>query len=243
MNAKSQTVPTDRNADPAELAQFNSQAEHWWDTSGPMGALHQINPLRLQVIEGVTPLQGARVADIGCGGGILAEAMSRRGAQVTGLDLSSDVLSVARKHAESEQLDIHYVERPAEDFAAENAGQFDLVTCMEMLEHVPAPESVVVACAALLKPGGHVVFSTLNRHPMSFLQAIIGAEYVLGMVPRGTHQYTKFIRPSELARGCRDAGLTLGPTRGLSYNPLTRAFRLNQDLRVNYFLTARKPKA
>ncbi len=229
-----------RNADPAELAQFNKLASSWWDPSGPMRALHQINPLRLQVIEEIAPLQGITACDVGCGGGILAEGLARAGAQVTGLDLSTEVLEVARQHAQESQLTIDYRDQAVEDLAGDKAAQFDLVTCMEMLEHVPEPESVIAACAKLVRPGGHLVFSTLNRHPMAFVQAIIGAEYVLNMVPRGTHHYTRFIRPSELARGCRSSGLEVLGTRGLSYNPLTQAFTLNQDLRVNYFLLAHK---
>lgn len=232
-------TPT-RNADPAELAQFNQLASSWWDSSGPMRALHQINPLRLQVIEELTPLRGISVCDVGCGGGILAEGLARAGAQVTGLDLSTEVLEVARQHAQQGELDIDYRDQAVEELANEKPAQFDLVTCMEMLEHVPAPESVIAACAQLVRPGGHIVFSTLNRHPMAFVQAIIGAEYLLSMVPRGTHQYTRFIRPSELARGCRASGIEVLGTRGLSYNPLTQAFTLNRDLRVNYFLLAQK---
>lgn len=225
------------NADPQELAQFNELAAQWWDRDGPMRALHQINPLRLQIISESLPLTGARVCDVGCGGGILSEAMAQSGAKVSSLDLSSEVLKVARQHAADAGLNIDYREVPVEDFAADHAGQFDLVTCMEMLEHVPEPESVIAACAQLVKPGGKVVFSTLNRHPMSFVQAIIGAEYILGMVPRGTHHYTRFIRPSELARACRQSGLRVTGTRGLSYNPLNQSFSLNPDLRVNYFLS------
>lgn len=231
---------TSRNADPAELAQFNELAAQWWDRTGPMRALHQINPLRMQVIEDVQMLNGQRVCDVGCGGGILAEGLARAGAHVTALDLSTEVLDVARAHARDSGLDITYIEQSAEELAATAPESFDLVTCMEMLEHVPAPESVVAACAQMVRAEGHVIFSTLNRHPLSFVQAIVGAEYLLRMVPRGTHQYTKFIRPSELAAACRDNGLEVIGTRGLSYNPLTQAFSLNSDLRVNYFLLARK---
>lgn len=237
---ETETLNRSRNADPAELAQFNELAAQWWDRSGPMRALHQINPLRLQVIEEVTALRGKKVCDVGCGGGILSEGMAQNGAEVTALDLSTEVLAVAKQHAVDAGLTIDYREQAVEELAAEMPAQFDLVTCMEMLEHVPAPESVIAACSQLVRPGGHVVFSTLNRNPMAFIQAIVGAEYVLNMVPRGTHQYTKFIRPSELARGCRDNGLDVLGTRGLSYNPLTQAFTLNRDLRVNYFLLAQK---
>lgn len=234
-------MAVDSNVDPAELAQFNAQAAHWWDRDGPMRALHQINPLRLQVIDRHTRLNGARVADVGCGGGILSEALAHAGAEVTAIDLSTQVLQVAREHARSAGLDIDYREQAAEDLAAELPGSFDLVCCMEMLEHVPAPESVISACAQLLRPGGTAVFSTLNRHPRAFVEAIVGAEYLLNMVPRGTHHYRQFIRPSELARGCREAGLEVIDMRGLGYNPLSQSFRLHRDLRVNYFLSARKP--
>ncbi|MGB1557912.1 MAG: bifunctional 2-polyprenyl-6-hydroxyphenol methylase/3-demethylubiquinol 3-O-methyltransferase UbiG [Oceanococcaceae bacterium] len=234
-------MAVDSNVDPAELAQFNAQAAHWWDRDGPMRALHQINPLRLQVIDRHIRLNGARVADVGCGGGILSEALAHAGAEVTAIDLSTQVLQVAREHARSAGLDIDYREQAAEDLAAELPGSFDLVCCMEMLEHVPAPESVISACARLLRPGGTAVFSTLNRHPRAFVEAIVGAEYLLNMVPRGTHHYRQFIRPSELARGCREAGLEVIDMRGLGYNPLSQSFRLHRDLRVNYFLSARKP--
>ena len=234
-------MAVDSNVDPAELAQFNAQAAHWWDRDGPMRALHQINPLRLQVIDRHIRLNGARVADVGCGGGILSEALAHAGAEVTAIDLSTQVLQVAREHARSAGLDIDYREQAAEDLAAELPGSFDLVCCMEMLEHVPAPESVISACAQLLRPGGTAVFSTLNRHPRAFVEAIVGAEYLLNMVPRGTHHYRQFIRPSELARGCREAGLEVIDMRGLGYNPLSQSFRLHRDLRVNYFLSARKP--
>lgn len=234
-------MAVDSNLDPAELAQFNAQAAHWWDRDGPMRTLHQINPLRLQVIDRHIRLNGARVADVGCGGGILSEALAHAGAEVTAIDLSTQVLQVAREHARSAGLDIDYREQAAEDLAAELPGSFDLVCCMEMLEHVPAPESVISACAQLLRPGGTAVFSTLNRHPRAFVEAIVGAEYLLNMVPRGTHHYRQFIRPSELARGCREAGLEVIDMRGLGYNPLSQSFRLHRDLRVNYFLSARKP--
>ncbi len=239
--SETDTPVSPRNVDPAELAQFNELAAQWWDRHGPMRALHLINPLRLQVIDEVVAVRGRKVCDVGCGGGILAEALARAGADVTALDLSTEVLEVARRHATDAGLAIDYREQAVEELAAEMPEQFDVLTCMEMLEHVPAPESVIAACAKLVRPGGYLVFSTLNRHPMSFVQAIVGAEYVLKMVPRGTHEYRKFIRPSELARGCRDNGLDVLSTRGLSYNPLTQAFTLNRDLRVNYFLAAQKP--
>jgi 2-polyprenyl-6-hydroxyphenyl methylase/3-demethylubiquinone-9 3-methyltransferase len=229
------------NADAKELRNFDQLAANWWDPQGPMGALHQINPLRMQVIEEASPLAQRKVLDVGCGGGILSEALAHAGAQVTALDLSAEALSVARSHTQESGLKIDYREQAAEQCAQAQPASFDLICCMEMLEHVPAPESVVAACAELLRPGGSVVFSTLNRHPMAMLQAIIGAEYLLNMVPRGTHDYTKFIRPSELARCCREVGLEVRSTRGLGYNPLTRSFKLHQDLRVNYFLTATKP--
>lgn len=229
------------NADASELRNFDRLAANWWDPKGPMGALHQINPLRLQVIEEASPVAQRQVLDVGCGGGILSEALARAGAQVTALDLSTQALDIARAHAQDSGLQIDYREQSAEQCAEQQPSSFDLICCMEMLEHVPAPESVVAACAQLLRPGGSVVFSTLNRHPMALVQAIVGAEYLLNMVPRGTHDYTKFIRPSELARCCREVGLEVRSTRGLGYNPLTRSFKLHQDLRVNYFLTATKP--
>ena len=230
------------NADPAELAKFSDLAHRWWDKDGEFRPLHDINPARLDWINGLSPLAGSSVLDVGCGGGILADAMARSGAAVTGIDLAAKALRVAQLHAlEAQTVGVTYREISAEGLAAEQAGSFDTVTCMEMLEHVPDPASVVRACASLVKPGGWVYFSTLNRSPKSFLFAIVGAEYLLNLLPRGTHDYAKLIRPSELATYCRAAGLELQHTRGMAYNPLTRRTRLNDDASVNYLFATRKP--
>jgi 2-polyprenyl-6-hydroxyphenyl methylase / 3-demethylubiquinone-9 3-methyltransferase len=229
------------NADPQELAKFSDLAHRWWDTDGEFRPLHQINPLRLDWIARHCPLGGARVLDVGCGGGILADAMARRGADVLGIDLADKPLKVAQLHAlEGEPASVSYRLVAAEELAREMPGQFDAVTCMEMLEHVPDPSSVVQACATLAKPGGAVFFSTIHRNPKAFLFAIVGAEYVLSLLPKGTHEYARFIRPSELARWCRDAGLELVDTRGMTYNPLTRRYRLSGDTSVNYLMACRK---
>ena len=230
------------NADPAELAKFSDLAHRWWDKEGEFRPLHDINPARLDWINGLSPLAGSSVLDVGCGGGILADAMARSGAAVTGIDLAAKALRVAQLHAlEAQTVGVTYREISAEGLAAEQAGSFDTVTCMEMLEHVPDPASVVRACASLVKPGGWVYFSTLNRSPKSFLFAIVGAEYFLNLLPRGTHDYAKLIRPSELAAYCRAAGLELQHTRGMAYNPLTRRTQLNDDTSVNYLFATRKP--
>jgi 2-polyprenyl-6-hydroxyphenyl methylase/3-demethylubiquinone-9 3-methyltransferase len=230
------------NADPAELAKFSEQAHRWWDPDSEFGPLHQINPLRLQWIDGMASLAGKRVVDIGCGGGILSDSMARKGAHVTGIDLSTKALRVAQLHAlEAGTPNVDYREVSAEALAQEQPASFDVVTCMEMLEHVPRPESVVQACATLVKPGGWVFFSTLNRNPKAFLLAIVGAEYVLNLLPRGTHEYLKFIKPSELAGWCRSAGLELAQTRGMQYNPFTRRYWLSDDTDVNYLAAARRP--
>ena len=230
---------TSENADPAELAKFSDLAHRWWDTESEFRPLHQINPLRLGWIQDIVPLQGKRVLDIGCGGGILADAMARQGAEVLGVDLSTKALKVAQLHAlEAGTEGVTYREISAEALAAEAPASFDVVTCMEMLEHVPDPSSVVRACATLVKPGGHVFFSTINRNSKAFMFAIVGAEYVLGLLPRGTHEYAKFIKPSEMASYCRAAGLNLQQTRGLEYNPLTRHYWLSQDTSVNYMLAS-----
>ncbi len=229
------------NADPAELAKFSELAHRWWDPESEFRPLHQINPLRLDWIQGLAPLQGQRTLDVGCGGGILSDAMARAGAQVTGIDLATKALKVAQLHAlEAQTPNVTYREISAEAMAAEQPGSFDVVTCMEMLEHVPDPASVVRACATLVKPGGWVFFSTLNRNLKSFMLAIVGAEYVLNMLPRGTHEYAKFIQPSELAGHCRAAGLEWQKTRGLSYNPLTRRYWLNEDTSVNYLVATQR---
>ena len=233
---------TTLNADPAELAKFSDLAHRWWDPESEFAPLHRINPLRLEWIQGLTPLAGQRALDVGCGGGILADAMARKGASVLGIDLSTKALKVAQLHAlEAATPNVAYREVAAEALAAEAPGSFDVVTCMEMLEHVPDPASVVRACATLVKPGGWVFFSTLNRNPKSFLFAIVGAEYVLNLLPRGTHEYRKFIRPSELARDCREAGLEVAHTRGMEYNPLTKRYWLSGDTSVNYLFATRRP--
>ncbi|MEY2593581.1 MAG: hypothetical protein RI972_1270 [Pseudomonadota bacterium] len=232
---------TTLNADPAELAKFSELAHRWWDPESEFAPLHQINPLRLEWIQGLAPLAGQRALDVGCGGGILADAMARKGASVLGVDLSTKALKVAQLHAlEAQTPNVTYREVAAEALAAEAPGSFDVVTCMEMLEHVPDPASVVRACATLVKPGGWVFFSTLNRNPKSWLFAIVGAEYVLNLLPKGTHEYRKFIRPSELARDCREAGLEVLHTRGMEYNPLTKRYWLSGDTSVNYLFATRR---
>lgn len=229
------------NVDQAELTKFSSLAHRWWDVDGEFGPLHAINPLRLDWIDGIAPLKGQRVLDVGCGGGILADAMARKGADVLGIDLAEKSLKVAQLHAlEAGTSQITYRLVAAEALAAEMPDQFDVVTCMEMLEHVPDPASVVQACARLAKPGGWVFFSTINRNPKSFLMAILGAEYVLNLVPRGTHEYARLLRPSELARFCRDAGLDMQQSCGLEYNPISGRYRLSTDTSVNYMLATRK---
>jgi len=230
------------NVDPAELAKFSDLAHRWWDPESEFRPLHQINPLRLEWINGLAPLAGKRVLDVGCGGGILSDAMARKGASVLGIDLAPKSLKVAQLHAlEAQTTGVEYREVSAEALATEQAGSFDVVTCMEMLEHVPDPASIVRACATLVKPGGWVFFSTLNRNPKSFLFAIVGAEYVLNLLPRGTHEYARLIRPSELAGHCRATGLDLQQTRGMEYNPLTRRYWLSADTSVNYLFATRKP--
>ena len=229
------------NVDPAELAKFSELAHRWWDVNSEFRPLHQINPLRLDWIQTLAPLMGKQVLDVGCGGGILSDAMARAGAHVTGIDLATKSLKVAQLHAlETQTPNVSYREVSAEALAAEKPASFDVVTCMEMLEHVPDPASVVRACATLVKPGGWVFFSTLNRNPQSFLFAIVGAEYVLNLLPKGTHEYAKFIRPSELAGFCREAGLQTQASRGLQYNPLTQRYWLDANTRVNYMLATQR---
>jgi len=230
-----------RNADPNELAKFASLAQSWWDPAGPSKALHELNPLRLRYVERAASLRDARVLDVGCGGGILSEAMARGGARVLGIDLSQAVLDVAELHALEAELAVEYQAIAAEELAAAKPGSFDLVTCMEMLEHVPDPAATLSALATLAKPGGNVIVSTLNRKPVAFAVAILGAEYIARMLPRGTHEYLKFIRPSELARWGRAAGLELIDLTGIAYNPLTRAFRLSPNTDVNYLAHFRRP--
>ena len=230
------------NVDPAELAKFSDLAHRWWDPESEFAPLHHINPLRLEWIHQLAPLTGKQVLDVGCGGGILADAMARKGAQVLGIDLATKSLKVAQLHAlEAQTEGVRYREVSAESLAVEAPGSFDVITCMEMLEHVPDPASIVRACSDLVKPGGWVFFSTINRTPKSFLFAIVGAEYVLNMLPRGTHEWRRFIRPSELSRYCRDAGLNLVEPKGMEYNPLTRRYWLSGNTGVNYMLASRKP--
>ncbi len=231
------------NADPQELAKFGELAHRWWDPEGEFRPLHQINPLRLDWIDRLAPVAGRQVLDVGCGGGILAESMARRGAaRVLGIDLSVKPLKVAQLHAMEAGLpNLRYREVAVEALAAEQPGSFDTVTCMEMLEHVPDPASVIMACARLARPGGHVFFSTLNRNPKAWLMAIVGAEYVLKLLPKGTHEYQRFIRPSELSRWAREAGLEPQGFAGLGYNPLTQRYSLHQDTSVNYLLHCKVP--
>ena len=229
------------NVDAQELNKFSELAHRWWDPESEFRPLHQINPLRLEWIDALAPLAGRTVLDVGCGGGILAEAMARRAAQVVGVDLAARPLGVARLHAlESGVGNVEYREIATEALAEQAPAAFDTVTCMEMLEHVPDPAAVVRACAALVKPGGWVFFSTLNRNAKSFLFAIVGAEYVLRLLPKGTHEYARFIRPSELGRWCRDSGLAMQASRGMQYNPLTRRYWLSDDTSVNYLIACRR---
>ncbi len=230
------------NVDPAELAKFSELAHRWWDTESEFKPLHQINPLRLAWIQTLAPLAGKKVVDIGCGGGILSDAMARQGAEVLGADLAVKSLKVAQLHAlEAGTKGVQYREISAEDLAQEQAGQYDVVTCTEMLEHVPDPASVVKACSTLVKPGGWVFFSTLNRNPKSFLFAIVGAEYILNLLPKGTHEYARLIKPSELADWARIHGLDVKQMRGMTYNPFTRHYALGTDTDVNYMMATQKP--
>ncbi|MEK8087586.1 bifunctional 2-polyprenyl-6-hydroxyphenol methylase/3-demethylubiquinol 3-O-methyltransferase UbiG [Aquabacterium sp. A3] len=235
-------MSTATNVDPQELAKFSDLAHKWWDPESEFKPLHQINPLRLDWIDQLANVKGKRVVDVGCGGGILAESMARRGANVLGIDLADKPLKVAQLHAmEAGVANLDYRSVAVEELAAEQAGQFDVVTCMEMMEHVPDPSSVVQACANLVKPGGWVFFSTINRNPKSFLFAIVGAEYVLKLLPKGTHEYGRFIRPAELARWIREAHLDLNQFKGMEYNPLTGRYWLSGDTSVNYLVACRKP--
>jgi 2-polyprenyl-6-hydroxyphenyl methylase / 3-demethylubiquinone-9 3-methyltransferase len=230
------------NVDPAELQKFSELAHQWWDPAGSFRPLHEINPLRLDWIDQRAALTGKRVLDVGCGGGILSESMSTRGADVLGIDLADKPVRVAQLHALESGAPVRYRTISAEDLARESAASFDVVTCMEMLEHVPDPESTVAACAALTRPNGWVFFSTINRNARAFLLAIVGAEYVLQLLPRGTHEYARFIRPSELARAARVAGLEIADVRGMSYQPLGRKYQLGTDARVNYLMACRKAR-
>jgi len=228
------------NVDAAELRKFSDLAHRWWDPDGTMRPLHEMNPLRLDWIDRIAPLAGRRVLDVGCGGGILSEAMAARGAQVTGIDLADKPLQIAELHALESGARVTYRKCSAEELAAQAPASFDVVTCMEMLEHVPQPAQTVHACATLVRSGGTVFFSTINRNPKSFLLAILGAEYVLRLLPRGTHEYAKLIRPSELAQFARASGLAIEEIRGMSYNPIARRFSLGGDTDVNYLIACRK---
>lgn len=227
------------NVDPAELEKFSQLAHRWWDPKSEFKPLHDINPLRLSYIDGLISLAGKKVLDVGCGGGILAEAMARVGAQVTGIDLAEKPLKVAQLHLIESELTVEYLGISVEALAAERAGTYDVVTCMEMLEHVPDPSSVVAACARLLKPRGRSIFSTINRNPKSYLFAVIGAEYALKLLPKGTHEYAKFIRPSELSRYCRSSGMDVQSLIGMTYNPFNKKYSLDADTGVNYILSAK----
>jgi 2-polyprenyl-6-hydroxyphenyl methylase/3-demethylubiquinone-9 3-methyltransferase len=229
------------NVDLAELAKFESIATRWWDKQSEFKPLHDINPLRTNFIDEQVQLAGKKVLDVGCGGGILSEAMTQRGAQVTAIDMGQANITTAKLHALESGLTIDYQVIPVEELAEQQPESFDVVTCLEMLEHVPDPVSIVNACYKLCKPGGQVIFSTLNRNPKSFLFGIIGAEYLLNMVPKGTHDYKKFIRPSELASWSREAGLTVGKMSGMSYNPITKIYKLGRDTDVNYLMQTLKP--
>ncbi len=228
------------NVDPIELEKFSQLAHKWWDPNSEFKPLHEINPLRLGYIDRHAALAGKNVLDVGCGGGILAESMAGLNANVTGIDLADKSLKVAQLHLLESGKQVDYRKIAVEDLAAEQPGHYDVVTCLEMLEHVPDPHSVIAACATLVKPGGWVFFSTLNRNPKSYLFAILGAEYVLNMLPRGTHDYAKFIKPSELAQSCRNAGLNVTDLTGMSYNPLTKVYSLGHDTDVNYLIACRK---
>lgn len=228
------------NADPIEIEKFSQLAHKWWDPQSEFKPLHEINPLRLDYIDRHASLSGKTVLDVGCGGGILSESMAGLNARVTGIDLSDKALQVARLHLLESGKQVNYRKITVEDMAIEQPGQFDVVTCLEMLEHVPDPDSVVRACAKLVKPGGWVFFSTLNRNPKSYLFAVLGAEYVLNMLPRGTHDYDKFIKPSELAQSCRNADLTVTDLTGMSYNPFSKIYTLGKDASVNYLVACRR---
>lgn len=230
------------NVDPAEIAKFEQLASRWWDQQGEFKPLHEINPLRANYIDQRAPVAGKKLLDVGCGGGILTEAMAQRGAEVTGIDLGEAPLNVAKLHALESGVSIDYRRIPVEELAEKEPGSYDIVTCLEMLEHVPDPSSVIRACAKLVKPGGHLFFSTINRTPKGWLFAVVGAEYVLRLLPKGTHEYGKFIRPSELGRWVREAGLQSRDITGMTYNPLTKQYKLNpRDVDVNYLMHTTRP--
>lgn len=229
------------NIDPAEVAKFDALASRWWDAEGEFRPLHQINPLRLGWIKQQVSVDGARIIDVGCGGGILTEALAFSGADVMGIDMAEAPLAVARLHQHESAAEVEYRQATAEEIAAEKPGQFDVVTCLEMLEHVPDPAAVVQSCADMLRPGGNVFFSTINRNPKSFVMAIVGAEYVLRLLPKGTHEYDKFIKPSELEEWARHAGLVMKTSIGMHYNPLTKVYWLGSNLDVNYLMHFERP--
>ena len=230
------------NVDPHEIRKFEELASRWWDRNSEFKPLHDINPLRANWIDSLAPVAEQRILDVGCGGGILCEALAQRGATVTGIDMGEAPLAVGNLHSLESGVSVTYEQSTAEDYATSHAEAFDTVTCLEMLEHVPDPSSVVAACAAMTKPGGTLFFSTINRNPKSYLLAIIGVEYVLRMLPKGTHEYSKFIRPSELGQWIRDAGLEIDQMTGLLYNPITKTYKLDErDVDVNYMIYARKP--
>ena len=230
------------NVDPNEIRKFEELASRWWDRNSEFKPLHDINPLRADWIESLTPLKGQNVLDVGCGGGILCEALAQRGSTVTGIDMGAAPLAVGNLHKLESGVEVNYVKSTAEDYAEDHQAAFDTITCLEMLEHVPDPSSVVKACAEMTKPGGTVFFSTINRNPKAYLLAVIGVEYVLRMLPKGTHEYAKFIRPSELGQWIREAGLEIDLMTGLTYNPITKKYKLtDRDVDVNYMICARKP--
>jgi len=230
------------NADPAELARFNNLASRWWDENSEFKPLHRINPHRLEWIDGLVQLADKQVLDVGCGGGILAEAMARKGARVTGIDLADKPLQIAQWHAQRQAVDVHYAKSSAENWATHHTGYYDVISCMEMLEHVPSAVAVVRACADMVRPGGWVFFSTINRNPLSYAMAIVAVEYLMRILPRGTHQYARFIKPSELSTMASASGLILREQRGLGYNPLTQRFRLHGFTGVGYLMAMQKPQ-
>ena len=233
---------TTENVHLHEIKKFGSLAERWWDRHGEFKTLHDINPLRIRFIRDYAAIEGKRIVDVGCGGGILSEGLTKHGADVTGIDLSEELIDIADLHGLESGINVHYQKISAEDFAEEQSGQFDHVTCMEMLEHVPDPSSIVSACAKMVKPGGYVFFSTLNRKPKAYLLAILGAEYLLRMLPKGTHDFKAFIKPSELSQWCRKAGLEMQGIIGIEYNPLNKRFSLGKDIDVNYIVAYQRPE-
>jgi len=233
-------MTTHANVDPEEVAKFEALATSWWDTEGDSKPLHDLNPVRLGYIQQYCQLADSHVIDVGCGGGILSEALAKSGAHVTGIDMGKMPLDIATLHALEAGLTVDYQQITAEQKATQAAEQFDVVTCMEMLEHVPDPASVIQACSDLVKPGGDIFFSTLNRHPKAYLLAVLGAEYIMKMLPKGTHDYQRFIRPSEMAAWCRQAGLEVSDITGMSYNPISKIFKLSDDVKVNYLMHCRK---